>query len=376
MCTTKLCSKCNRELPLNSDYFFKKNYNKDGFNNKCKECEGYKFTKYNEIQESEMCCKRCERILPYTSEYFPTDKTTKTGLRNVCYECNGSKFGKRKPVSKRWTDNEDTLLKEVYSDNLNEDILHLFPNRTEKAIIDRARLLGVTKSDVAKQKRYKKQSAFMKENSSWINRVVSEDERKKLSEKMKNKWITDREIMLENARYERTDEIRKMISDKAKDRGSWKGENNPRHINPLVGSDNGNWKGGITPLLFWLRNQLGDWKQESMKFHNYTCVLSNKNFDEIHHLTSFKEIINITLTELDFSKTKTLEEYSDDELEILRNKVIEINDSFGLGVCLTKDVHKLFHDLYGYGDNSPEQFEEFSNRYRNGEFNELLNKVS
>ena len=154
--------------------------------------------------------------------------------------------------------------------------------------------------------------------------------------------------------------------------GRWKGDNNPRHSDPLIGADNPNWKGGVTPLLFWLRNQLDEWKQESMKFYNYTCVLTGKNFDEIHHLTSFKTIIYETLDELGFEVAKTLEEYTSDELELLRETIINNNSKYGYGVCLTKEVHKLFHDTYGYGDNTPEQFEEFRKRYMNGEFNDSL----
>lgn len=372
MCNTKLCNDCKRKFPLELDYFFKKKGTNDGFTNKCKECQGYKFTKYNKLDANEMCCKRCDRVLPYNDEYFPSDKSTKTGLRNVCYECKGSSFGKRKPKSEIWTNKEDKLLIEIYADNTNEEISLLFPNRTVKALVDRARLLGLSKSNIAREKQYKNHSRIMKVNSAWIGRTVSEEEKENLSNNMKRKWENDRESMLKNAQYERTPEIRKAISDKAKERGAWVGESNPRHLNPLIGSTNGNWKGGITPLLFWLRNQLDDWKQESMKFHNYTCVLSGKNFDEIHHLVSFKEIINIALNELNYSKTKTLEEYSDKELETLRYKIIEINNSFGLGVCLTKEIHKLFHDLYGYGDNSPEQFEEFTNRYKSCEFEKIL----
>lgn len=35
---TKVCSKCNKELPLSVDYFYSDKKGKDGYRNKCKKC--------------------------------------------------------------------------------------------------------------------------------------------------------------------------------------------------------------------------------------------------------------------------------------------------------------------------------------------------
>ncbi|OHD25758.1 MAG: hypothetical protein A2Y34_05515 [Spirochaetes bacterium GWC1_27_15] len=68
----------------------------------------------------------------------------------------------------------------------------------------------------------------------------------------------------------------------------------------------------------------------------------------------------------------TVLDYTNEELELIEQQFILIHNKYPLGVCLTKNIHDLYHNLYG-NDNTPEQFEEFTKRYQLGEFS-LLNK--
>jgi hypothetical protein len=54
-----------------------------------------------------------------------------------------------------------------------------------------------------------------------------------------------------------------------------------------------------------------------------------------------------------------ISQYTQDELDILSKKCLELHYKYGLGVCMTKPIHKEFHILYGLKNNTPEQYEEF-----------------
>jgi hypothetical protein len=133
-----------------------------------------------------------------------------------------------------------------------------------------------------------------------------------------------------------------------------------------------NWKGGITPLHNYLRRKLTQWKNDSLLNSDYKCVITGGNFDDIHHLYGFDLILQSVIIETSLDIRSEISNYSENELILLENKCLEIHYRYPLGVCLREDVHKLFHDLYGYGNNTPEQFEEFKQRYWNGEFKEVI----
>ena len=137
-----------------------------------------------------------------------------------------------------------------------------------------------------------------------------------------------------------------------------------------------NWKGGISPLQNYLRDKINDWKINSIKQCNYKCILTGDRFDAIHHLYSFSNILEETLDILSIGLKNVISEYTLEELSIIESKLKELHYKYGLGVCLRKDVHDLFHskELYGKGNNTPEQFEEFTKRYNNGELHLYLHQ--
>ena len=45
------------------------------------------------------------------------------------------------------------------------------------------------------------------------------------------------------------------------------------------------------------------------------------------------------------------------------NTFRKIQNKYPLGVCLTKDIYKEFHNIYGYGNNTKEQWDKFCLEY-------------
>jgi hypothetical protein len=134
----------------------------------------------------------------------------------------------------------------------------------------------------------------------------------------------------------------------------------------LLGNGHHNWKGTRNLRLFLMRS-ISNWKKESMIACNYKCVVTGENFDQIHHLYNFNKIIDESLNELVLVRKVKNGDYSQDDLLKIISKVQEIHTRYPLGVCLRKDVHKLFHSMFGRINNTPSQFYEFQQKIASGE---------
>lgn len=125
------------------------------------------------------------------------------------------------------------------------------------------------------------------------------------------------------------------------------------------GSNNPSWKGGLTPLYEHLRCILEQWKKDSMQNCNYKCVITGDEFDVIHHLYGFNLILEETINNLNYLIYQNIGDYTEEELKNIEQECLDLHYKYGLGVCLRKDIHIEFHQLYGKMNNTPEQFEEF-----------------
>lgn len=128
------------------------------------------------------------------------------------------------------------------------------------------------------------------------------------------------------------------------------------------GENHSSWKGGISPLKELCRNSIIGWKKRSMEMCKYKCIITGDKFSHIHHLHPFHIIFSSFIDSKGISRSALLSDFTQIELDQLIKEFVKYHDSFGLGVCLSLEVHNLFHHIYGF-DGTKEDFEEFKKNY-------------
>ena len=58
-----------------------------------------------------------------------------------------------------------------------------------------------------------------------------------------------------------------------------------------------------------------------------------------------------------------IDEYTDNELNKIFDSFFYLQEFYGQYVCINEDIHKQFHKIYGYGNNTVDQWEEFIKNY-------------
>lgn len=232
--------------------------------------------------------------------------------------------------SRVWTAEEEAILKSSYPSKQWSEVVSLFPRKTEIAVRGKARSMGL-------------QSYF------YTNRTFSE-----------------KEIEYINAHYlDMSDEqIAKALGRTAGSITSklWVlGLKRPREIKKI----------GYTDIAAFVRAYIRGWVDEVRKQKGYKCELTGKKSNLIvHHIRSFNLLLDEAITNINFEVREKVEDYEDAELMDLVNEFLSVQEYYSAFTCITESVHKLFHNTYGYGNNTAEQWDEFVQRYYNGEFDQ------
>lgn len=139
------------------------------------------------------------------------------------------------------------------------------------------------------------------------------------------------------------------------------------------GENNYAWKGGVTPLSNHLRHTINKWKKDSFKKYNYKCHITGRTDNLIiHHIYKFSNIVQETIESLGVEIKSNIGDYKEDELKQIENKCLELHYKYGLGVCLTSDIHNMFHSIYGVTECTPEDWIEFKESFKNKEYKNVI----
>lgn len=262
----------------------------------------------------------------YLLSYFPN--LSKMAIYKKAYKMGLTKDApktKRQISSKtQWSEQELSILKELYSCHPIDFILDKLPNRSKQSISLKANSLGLC--------------SYNYYNSRW-----NEDEILFI--------ISNYQQMSDLAISKKINRTKRAIKAKRLELGLYH-----RDLDKL----------SYPNLNKFFRGQLQEWKNKSMAQCDYKCVLTgSKNF-QIHHLYSFSEIMNGFISKFGLDINKKIDEYSSEELYILGKNFVEEHNKYPLGVCIRTDLHSMFHSLYGQTKNSPNQWNCFVSNFKKG----------
>lgn len=134
------------------------------------------------------------------------------------------------------------------------------------------------------------------------------------------------------------------------------------------------YKGGATPIKLYLRKHTEQWVRDAIAEANYTCELSGEASERlnVHHLYGFSNIVIDAHEDNNINIHNSIGDYTEKEMELLIRYIKSWHDDSSNAVVLSEKIHRLFHLIYGFGDNTLEQFTEFRERYLNGDFKEEI----
>jgi group I intron endonuclease len=91
----KTCCRCKQDLPKTLEYFGPDKSTKDGLKYTCRKCRGGKYVK--QVKDGFKLCNKCGDELPATTEYFDIGRRNIGGLIPICKACKHQEYLERKP---------------------------------------------------------------------------------------------------------------------------------------------------------------------------------------------------------------------------------------------------------------------------------------
>lgn len=225
--------------------------------------------------------------------------------------------------SKEWSCEETQILLNNYSTMPMADVLQMLPNRTQLSILGKAKSLGL-------------KSYF------YLNKIYSEDD----NEYLRNNYLNNSNEELALKLNRNTNGIAQHL---------W-----------VLGLHRPNDRSGYNDLAEYIRGRLIPWFKKVKIDNNFTCAITKKRSNiVVHHIHGFNLILSEAINNINFPIYDCIGDYTDDQLDGIFLVFCELQEMYGSYICITESVHKKFHSLYGYGNNTEEQWNEFINTYYN-----------
>ena len=263
---------------------------------------------------------------------------------------------------------EDDIIRQHYIKLGADGIVKYFlPQRTKSSIVTRASKIGVHK-----------QGCWTKEEDDIITSCYYEMPMEQLALLLPNRaksaihWRIKQLGLSGAARYKYSDEAIKFIADNYQ---TMSDEEIAEHLHRAPASIKElRRKKGLyrrDPNLPTQYRYLGtfihrndcEWKKESARRCGYKCFITGLPFDAIHHLYSRNSIIKDVCESNGIPEDIDINNASQEEKDRFLQLYRKESDKHPFGICLIEEIHKNFHSLYGYGDNTIQQFQDFVQRF-------------
>ena len=261
------------------------------------------------IQEEEILKKCCEGNMKFSDIYNALD-----GNRTICaIRSKANKLGYN--TKHRWTNEEVELLKYAYTSEPIETVLKFFPWADIVAVRNKAKQYSLKSYHTSNHEWKSADDDFIRENH---DKMSDAEMAVRLRRTFRSvKWRREKLGLMKEIPKGKYEYLRKYL---------------------------------------WKANR--QWRKASIKACGYKCIVTGGRFDAVHHLYSSDLIVKEALNCLGLEYGKVTS-YSNNQLEMIADKYAELHSKYPLGVCLSEKIHKQFHNEYGYGNNTPKQFEEF-----------------
>lgn len=223
-----------------------------------------------------------------------------------------------------WSDEEIEILKQNYHKSSIDEMMSLLPGRTRASIRGQAR-------------RYNLSSRF------YLNHNYSAQE---------NQYIVDHYLTDSN------EEMASVLNRTANGIAQHMlilDLHRPRNLD------------GYSDVYAYIRSCLAPWRDNYRQECGFTCRLSGSNSNiVVHHIRGFGLILAEAMDNIDFPLYEKVSEYSQSQLNDLFDEYMQLQTSYNQYICITEPIHKQFHRIYGYGNNTLEQWNEFmkNNHYQ------------